>query len=243
LRLRREQAERTPCPAAGGAAEQFGPGELTGLLALACLPVALTAVLRHVWPGPALAGLHPEHASFARYALASCVTLVAVWLVGGRARLRAHGLRLVLDAPRLGAGGLGFVAGLCVYALVEWLLWLVGWPAITGMSYPAPGGSEIALLVACTVAIAPFAEEILFRVLWIGALGRRIRPPVAAAWAIALFAGLHYFHFGVGGVIFVSAWAVIPSALFLRFGDYTPGLVMHVLNNLFAYVLVPVLLR
>jgi hypothetical protein len=44
-------------------------------------------------------------------------------------------------------------------------------------------------------------------------------------------------------VLFISGWALLPIALFLVFGDVSASVGMHVLNNAFAYVVVPLPLR
>ena len=111
------------------------------------------------------------------------------------------------------------------------------------MDYPTPGPMEIAILSVCVVATAAFCEEVFFRVLWIGALGERIPRVVAALASLGAFAVIHYPYFGIGGVVFISVWAVLPAALFIAFGDVSASLVMHLMNNAFAYILVPVLMR
>jgi len=67
--------------------------------------------------------------------------------------------------------------------------------------------------------------------------------PVAAIASVVAFAAIHLPHFGVGGAIFIALWSVPVVALFLVFEDCTATTVMHMLNNTFAYIVVPLLLR
>ncbi len=78
--------------------------------------------------------------------------------------------------------------------------------------------------------------------MWIGALRERLAT-VAIAASLVAFAAIHWPYFGVGGVVFISAWSLLPIGPYLVFGDVSASIGMHVLNNAFAYVLVPVLFR
>jgi membrane protease YdiL (CAAX protease family) len=221
---------------------------LAAMLALSALPVLLTTALRVSLTAigllPRLAGdLHPSLVAFTLYAVANWVTFALLLRVAGLTRLRALGLRLVLDGRRVAAALVALVVGFGVYGGVEWMLAALGLPGVAGMDYPPPAGGEIVLLLVCAVATAAFCEEVLFRVVWIGGLGTRLPPRLAAALAIVAFAVIHYPYFGVGGVVFVSVWAILPALLFLRFGDVTAPLLLHLLNNAFAYVAVSLWLR
>ena len=44
-------------------------------------------------------------------------------------------------------------------------------------------------------------------------------------------------------MLFISVWALLPIALFVWFGDVSASIAMHMLNNAFTYVIVPLLLR
>jgi CAAX protease family protein len=226
------------------ASPTFSRRILALLLILTALPVVLTTItmrLLHTasvfpqWEGP--------YAAFLAYAAANWVTFVLVVACAGRARLRQCGLRFTIDGRRLGSAVVAFVAGLGVYGMVTAVLRATGIPPIRGMDYASPGAWAIGTLVATTVATAPFCEEVFFRVLWIGALRERVPPWCAAAASVAAFAAIHYPYFGASGVLFISVWALIPIVLFVAFGDLSASLAMHACNNMFAYVIVPTLLR
>lgn len=226
----------------------FSRLELGVLLSLTALPVMLTTVAMRMLHGTDALGalldrVGPACTALFCYALANWLTFTLVYLVAGRGRLERHGLRLALDARRVGAAVTAFVVGLGVYGVVTAFARAVGLPPMRGMDYGASGALQIALLLASTAVTAAFCEEVFFRVLWIGALGERVPRYAAVAVSLLAFASIHYPYFGAGGVLFITVWALLPIALFLRFGDVGAPVTMHALNNAFAYVVVPLFLR
>ncbi len=216
-------------------------------LALTALPVPLTTVLVRILAGPPLGvmldPLRPPYRDFAAYAVANWLTLALVLRVVGLRHLQASGLAWRPTWRSLGAGVLGFMVGVGIYGAVSALLARLGLPAVRGMRFDAPTLPELTVLFLGVVISAAFCEEVFFRVLWIGVLRTRLATWLAALVSIAAFAAIHYPYFGVGGVVFISVWALVPVVLFIASGDVTAPLLMHVLNNAFAYIVVPLLFR
>jgi membrane protease YdiL (CAAX protease family) len=215
---------------------------LTVLLGLTGLPVVLTGIA-----APSLIGqltwLAPGPRAFVVYALANCVVLPFVIAVAGLSVLRGLGARLLVNRPRIQAAVAGFMIGVAIYLLVDWMLRQVQIPQVGGMNFRVLGFSDILALTFSTVLVAPIAEELFFRVLWVGGLAPRIGRWLAGGVSIAAFAAIHYSYFGPGGVIFIAVWSIVPVILFFRFGDISAPLMMHMLNNAWAYLGVPLLLR
>jgi len=137
-----------------------------------------------------------------------------------------------------GAAVLTFLFGLAVFPLVSQLNAALGYQ-MAGMSYSLSDPTALVVVVVGAVVLAPVTEEILYRGLVLGALRSRGLGSVSAAVLMtALFALMHLPNFGVGGTIFVSVWGLLPAALRLRYENLSGAVLMHVLNNLFAYVLV-----
>lgn len=219
---------------------------LAALLALTALPVLLTTLIAILSGGALartgpLAGFAPNVVSHATYAFCNWVAFALVWAIAGSDALRAHGMRWRLTWGRLGAALLGFAAGVAIYLVVTWLQRRTGLPTTEGMAFRRLTAAEIAVLSFSVALTAPLCEEVFFRVLWVGGLARRVPVPAAVTCAILAFAVIHYPYFGAGGVIFISLWTLVPVVLFLRTGDFTASLVMHVLNNVWAYLIVPIL--
>jgi len=92
------------------------------------------------------------------------------------------------------------------------------------------------------VLLAPLLEEALFRGLLIGTfVDRGWSPFVAGLVALLVFAGLHVW-LGVAGMIGIAVWTVFPTMLRLRFDNLAGAYLLHLLNNVYSYVLVVVLL-
>jgi membrane protease YdiL (CAAX protease family) len=142
------------------------------------------------------------------------------------------------SARELGAAVAAFAVGLGVYQLTAQLSALLGY-RLQGLSYSlADPGAVLAILVGAVV-LAPVTEEILYRGLVLGALtSRGFGPASAVVLMTALFALIHLPNFGVAGTIFISAWGFLPAALRLRYDNLSGAVVMHAMNNAFAYVVV-----
>lgn len=93
------------------------------------------------------------------------------------------------------------------------------------------------------VLLIPLAEEILFRGFFLNLL----RSKIGGLWLVGLlgclsFAVVHLPRWGLSGALFILLWAVVPVCLFLARRSIVPSFTMHVVNNVFAYVILPVLL-
>jgi membrane protease YdiL (CAAX protease family) len=215
------------------------------LLALTALPVVLTSAMLRVLAASHLGTLQQSlpspYLDFAVYAVANWVTFALVVSIVSWERLRAYGLRVRLTTSRCLGAVVGFVVGLSIYMTVSALLPRFGLPPVRGMEFTAPAPLELLVMFASVVVTAAFCEEVFFRVVWIGALQRRIPTWAAVVVSIVAFAAIHYPYFGPGGVVFISVWALVPVSLFLWFGDCTAAMLMHMMNNAFAYLIVPLL--
>jgi len=88
------------------------------------------------------------------------------------------------------------------------------------------------------VLLAPLLEELLFRGLLIGSLtDRRWSPPVAGLAALVAFAAPHVW-LGVAGMLGIAAWTVFPTILRLKFDNLAGAYGLHLLNNVYSYVVV-----
>lgn len=95
------------------------------------------------------------------------------------------------------------------------------------------GFLTIAVVVFGAVLVSPLAEGVLFRAVVPGALlGRGIHPVVAGGLAILAFGLIHVALLGIAGVIPMCAWAVVPTAVRLRFDNLSGAMLVHQLNNI-----------
>ena len=59
--------------------------------------------------------------------------------------------------------------------------------------------------------------------------------------SVVAFAVYHLPYFGAAGAIFILFWAAMVTAIRLWRGNLTAGLIIHILNNLTAYIIGPLL--
>ncbi len=117
-----------------------------------------------------------------------------------------------------------------------------------GLSNTAPGIQVLAtvplglrLLIPITAAIT---EEAIYR----GYLIERLKDStqnvlVAVILADLLFAAVHIPFWGLGGAIQIGIWALIPSALYVRRKNLTAPITAHFVNDMFAFVVLPLILK
>jgi membrane protease YdiL (CAAX protease family) len=223
------------------AADRLSGRRLAAVLALTALPVVATRGIYWFAPPPNVDWLRPAYLGFVVYALANWVTFALVVAVAGWPALRGCGLRLRLSPWRVLSACAGFVAGVTIYTVVSAELRRWHLPPVGGMDFVDPTWVELAFLFVSTVLTAAFCEEVFFRVLWIGALRRHVPIAVAVLASVVAFAAIHIPHFGLGGGVFIVVWSIVPVALFLAFEDCGASTFMHMMNNAFAYILVPLL--
>lgn len=139
----------------------------------------------------------------------------------------------------------GALVGLwVVFPLSGFIARALGLAPMKGMGYSLVGSFDIIGALLAAVFLATLAEEILFR----GFLLNTLRGKMRSLWAVGLigvlfFTVIHLPHFGWAGMLFIVLWSPLPVGLFLWRRSIYPSYVMHVLNNFFAYVIVPLFLR
>jgi len=104
-------------------------------------------------------------------------------------------------------------------------------------------GDVLVAILVCSV-IGPIGEEILFRGFLIKVAQQKITSKsILAIIAVLSFAVIHVLPFGIGGMIFITLWAILPVLLFIRYDNIYPGYIMHALGNLWAFLFVPLFFR
>lgn len=137
-------------------------------------------------------------------------------------------LGVVVGVP---LGVVGYLAGSTLGELLGF--------SMQGAGYSLGDPLTLAAVVFGGVLVAPFVEEVLFRGLLLGGLlGRGLSPVVAGALSVGLFAAVHVVALGPGGVLAIAGWAVVPTALRLRFENLTGAYLAHLCNNVWAYIIV-----
>lgn len=138
------------------------------------------------------------------------------------------------------AGGLFLI--LAFYPLARLLVQALGLPPPRGVAIPSASPAGIIGAILLLGLLIPLAEEMLFR----GFLLSLLREKLGSAWLAGLggalaFAAVHWPRMGAGGALFILLWSAVPVALFLWKRNLFVTTGAHAINNLFAYVVVPLL--
>ena len=101
--------------------------------------------------------------------------------------------------------------------------------------------SDLLVLSICPVLLCGPLEETSYRgYLLTATLQRERRVWLAFTINAFVFASIHYA-FGPGVMLFILLWTYIPCWLYYRSGSIYPSILFHSLNNLLAYVMLPLL--
>lgn len=131
---------------------------------------------------------------------------------------------------------LGFPIGTALYVAASAATRAVGL-TMGGYEYTLSEPITVGAVVFGAILVSPFAEEVLFRGLVLGTvLSRGVHPVVAGGVAILAFGLIHVALLGVAGVIVTCCWALVPTALRLRYDNLTGAWLVHQLNNLWGYL-------
>lgn len=139
-------------------------------------------------------------------------------------------------------GVAGFGAGILSFALTAPILAALHLKSVnTGISSLAHVSLGYRIIIVLT---AGTCEEILFRgyaIERIAELTGSLASGAVTAWLI--FTISHVFFWGTGGAIQIGAWAAITTALYLWRRNLPSCMIMHILNDGFAFILIPWLFK
>jgi membrane protease YdiL (CAAX protease family) len=174
----------------------------------------------------------------------TAVTLLLLLRGQGRS-LAAVGFRGSLTIKGSAYAVLGFLVVLGLYHLTEVILGAIG------IDMFWRGGSDSQLITAKThldwivlfvgpVIVSPLTEELVFRGYVLNALLGRLRVITAVFLSAIIFASVHIM-FGPGLMVYIFLGAFVSAYLFIKFKSLYPCILMHLLTNLWAYIIVPIL--
>jgi membrane protease YdiL (CAAX protease family) len=167
----------------------------------------------------------------------AAVLAIVVWVE--RRRLTSIGLKRP-TLHDLGWGVVGFVVGVLTFAVSRPLVELLGLSA-TGSGIQTLASLPVGIVVALAVT-AGIAEEVLFRgypIERLAALTGNIW--VGAVLTFVVFTVAHIPFWGLGGALQIGGWTVVVTVLYVRRRNLPACILMHICNDLFAFVLLPYL--
>ncbi len=139
---------------------------------------------------------------------------------------------------------LGVIVGALIYSLVDKGLQLIYvpiyWRSAKSSTLILNTPMDYLLTFIFAIIIGPICEEIIFRGYVLTTFLRRVYKISTAIFLSSLiFASVHIYH-GAGVLIFIFLWSFIPSFLYLKYKSLYPAMIMHALNNVIAYIFVPI---
>ena len=205
------------------------------ILFVLLLPVVLTSFIMMVF-----GNFYAPFGSHLTYAISNWITLLFLFIILKKDNLlKKVFLFSKLNTEQFILAIITFLIGIFgIYPITNLISSSLGVP-MEGMGYQITNFLEFIIVFFFAVLTAPFVEEVLFRGLGIGYLLSKGFSPVASGGiAIIVFVLIHIPYFGIGGAIFIAVWGILPTYLRLKYNSLTPGWLMHVFNNIFAYIIV-----
>lgn len=198
-------------------------------------------------PTPMIERLFGDTAQFA-FLVYTVGQGVAALVLIRLAKRRGLGFRDIGFSGRLtGQGAILALAGWFIafwlYYAVEMIAGLVGIDMFWNESefFALNSAWRVVVVVAATLIIAPLAEEMIFRGYVLQALLARLRTPAAAVLSALVFASIH-IGIGLGLTIYIFLGALILAWLYIKFRNVYACVLMHLMNNVVAYIVIPLML-
>lgn len=133
------------------------------------------------------------------------------------------------------------------YPVLESLLKLLQIPMYWGdrISYPIQQKEtqDIYWGILTAVILAPLTEDTIFRGYVVEMLKERMKKWVAIILGTIIFASVHLQFFGPGLTVYMLLWSILTCYLYVKFDNIYPSLIFHALNNIWAYILVPMIFK
>ena len=137
------------------------------------------------------------------------------------------------------------IVSFIIYPLIEMELRAAGVPMYwtTGQITPVSQNTlqDMLLGILITVILAPLTEDTIFRGYVYHAFAQRMHKWAAIAGSSLIFALLHIQFFGPGMAIWILFFGTASAWLYSRFDNIYPSLLFHALNNLWAYIILPMI--
>jgi len=133
------------------------------------------------------------------------------------------------------------------YPIIESLLKLLQIPMYWGdrISFPIQQkeNQDIYWGILTAVILAPLTEDTIFRGYVVEMLKERMKNWVTIILGTLIFALVHLQFFGPGLTVYMLIWSILTCFLYVKFDSIYPSLIFHALNNIWAYILVPMIFK
>lgn len=180
------------------------------------------------------------------HAIGLCIAVLFLWPLLKDLKWSFHeiGLTKEFDFNYWIYAGVGVLLAFVLYPVMESLLDLLGIPMHWGGSkeshFTLVSSLDIVCAVVGAVIIVPVLEEVIFRGYFLTSFVKSNTVPNAMLFSVLLFTSIH-LPFGPGMMVYIFIWSWIPAYLYIKSKSIIPGIVFHFINNLLAYVVLPLL--
>ena len=218
------------------------PFILFSIIGLTSVFVLVASKFEHYAAGAVLAWfLAPRRSPMVGYTLMACLVAGAIWLWAARGGFTDRIVPFARPYARYWFWAIAaFVVSWAV--MCPAFLRVVNSLGLHGRSYNICDPATFALVTVWAVLLGPACEEILFRGFGVGYLiARGVDRWAAGGIAMILFVLMHWPYFGPGGMLLVLPFSVLVTVLRITSGNLTPGLLFHMMNNIGAFLVGPML--
>lgn len=138
-----------------------------------------------------------------------------------------------------------FVVSMILYPMVSSILGYFNipmlWESIGTTPILQKTTQDLFLGILTAAILAPLTEDTIFRGYVYQMFSERTNPWIAIFISALLFAIIHISFFGPGLTIWVFFFGLYSSYLYFKFDNIYPSLLFHFINNIWAYVIVPMI--
>ncbi|MFZ1989723.1 MAG: type II CAAX endopeptidase family protein [Alphaproteobacteria bacterium] len=183
--------------------------------------------------------LGPQRVGLTGYGLGCLIVAIAMWLWSTRAGFADIVVRFTPAPKYLLWALLGFAITLVGMYALQPLVSALG--PLRRQSYDVSDPATFALMAICVI-VGAIAEEIVFRGFGMGYLiARGLSPWLAGAIVLVIFLLVHWPVFGAGALPLIFTASVLMTVFRILSGNLTPGLLLHILNNAYGFLVVPLI--
>lgn len=177
-------------------------------------------------------------------------TGIAVFILYYLLKNRGYGWREIGFRGKITGQGIvyafiAFLVAISFYWIFSLVLKKMGidmyWGNERQMPLDSTGNIDIIYAFIASVILAPLTEDTIFRGYLYQMFAERYNKWLAIALATIIFSLVHLPFFGLGLTIYMIFWTLISLFLFIKFDNLYIPMIFHAINNLFAYILLPLM--
>ncbi|MBN2041520.1 MAG: CPBP family intramembrane metalloprotease [Spirochaetes bacterium] len=139
---------------------------------------------------------------------------------------------------------IAFIIGLILYSFISSLMSLLNIPMMwnSNLAVSISTSSDIIFTFIGATFLGIIGEDTIFRGYLLSMFRERIDLKWSVILSVLIFAVIHLY-FGPGVTVWIIPWAFMSCYLFIKFDSIYPCMLFHFLNNLVAYIILPIIYK